>query len=56
METLKYVLYFVFDAIDLPTEKEKIRQKKFQAHKRLNNYLQNCIVSDDNIKEAQKNR
>ena len=46
-------LYFVYDAIDLPTETERTRQKYIQAHKCLNNYLQSGIVSDDNIKEAQ---
>ena len=54
MENLKDVLRFVFDAIDLPTKTERTRQKYFQAHKCLINYLQSGIVSDDSIKEAQK--
>ena len=53
MKTLKDVLYFVIDAIDLPTETERTRQKYIQAHKCLNKYLQSGIVSDDRIKEAQ---
>ena len=53
MKILKDVLYFVFDAIDLPTEIEETRQKYIQAHKCLNDYLQSGIVSDDSIKEAQ---
>ena len=53
METLKAVLYFVFDAIDLPTERERTRQKYIQAHKCSNKYLQSGIVSDDSIKKAQ---
>ena len=53
METLKDVLHFVFDAIDLPTETERTPQKYIQAHKCLINCLQSGIVSDDSIKEAQ---
>ena len=53
MKTLKDVLYFVFDAIDLPTETERTRRKYIQAHKCLKNYLQSGIVSDDSITEAQ---
>ena len=53
MKTSKDVLYFVIDAIDLPTETERTRQNNIQAHKCLNNYLQSGIVSDDSIKEAQ---
>ena len=53
MKTLKDILYFVFDAIDLPTEIEESIQKYKQAHKCLNKYLQSSIVSDDSIKEAQ---
>ena len=53
MKTLKDGLYFVYDAIELPTETERTRPKYIQAHKCLNNYLQSGIVSDDNIKEAQ---
>ena len=53
MKRLKVVLYFAFDAIDLPTETERTRQKYIQAHKCLNNYLQSGIVSDDSLKEAQ---
>ena len=54
METLKDVLYFVCDSIDLPTETERTRQKHIQAHKCSNNYLQSGIVLDDSMKEAQK--
>ena len=53
MKTLKDVLYFVFNAIDLPTELEETQQKNIQARKCLDNYLQSGIVSDDSIKEAQ---
>ena len=53
MKALKDVLYFVYDAIDLPTKTEKSRQKRIQAHKCLNKYLQSGIISDDKIKEAQ---
>ena len=52
MKTLKDVLCFVYDAIDLRTEIEKTRQKYFQAHKCLNNYLQSGIVSDDSVEKA----
>ena len=53
METLKDVLYFVFDAIDLPEETERTCQNYIQAQECLNKYLQIGIVSDDSIKEAQ---
>ena len=53
MKTLKDVLYFAYDAIDLPTETKRTRQKYIQAHKCLNNYLQKGIVSDDSRKEGQ---
>ena len=53
MKTLKHVLYFVFDAIDLPTETERTGQKYIHAHKCLNSYIQSGIVSDDSVKEAQ---
>ena len=53
MKILKDVLYFRYDAIDLPTETEISRQEYFQAHKCLNIYLQSGIVSDDSIKEEQ---
>ena len=53
MEALKDLLDFVFDAIDLPLELEKTRQKYIQAHKCLNNCLQTGIVLDDRVKEAQ---
>ena len=56
MKTIKNVLFFGYDAIDLPTETERNRQKYIQAHKCLNNYLQIGFVSDDSIKEAQKSR
>ena len=56
MKTLKDVLCFAYDAIDLPTETEETRQKYVQAHKCLNSYLQSGFVSDDIVKEAQKNR
>ena len=54
MKTLKDVLYFVFDAIDLPTETKRTCENYIQGHKCLNNYLQSGIVSEDSIKEAQK--
>ena len=54
METLKDLLDFVFEAIDAPLALEKTRQKYIQAGKCLNKYLQNGIVPDDKIKEAQK--
>ena len=44
---------FVFVSIYLPLEIERTRQKSFQAHKCLKNYLQTGIVSVDKIKEAQ---
>ena len=44
----------MFDAVDLPTETERAREKHNQAHKCLNKYLQSGIVSDGSIKEAQK--
>ena len=53
MKTLKKVLYFVFDAIDLPTETARTWQKYIPAHECLKIYLQSAIVSDDIIKEAQ---
>ena len=53
METLKDLLDFVFEAIDLPFELEETRQKYIQAHKCLNKYLQTGIVPDDKMKEAQ---
>ena len=53
METSKDVLDFVFNAIDLPLELERTRQKYIQAHKCLNNYLQTGIAPDDRIKEAE---
>ena len=53
MKTLENIFYFVFDAIDLPRETERTRQKIVQAHKCFDNYLQSGIVSDDSIKEAQ---
>ena len=53
MKTLKDLLYFVFDAIDLPIQLEETKQKNKQAYECLNNYLQSGIVSDDKIKEAQ---
>ena len=53
MKTLKDLLDFVFEAIDAPLALEKTRQKYFQAHKCLYNYLQTGVVPDDKIKEAQ---
>ena len=53
METLRDLSDFVFEAIDLPLQPEKTRQKYIPAHKCLNNYLQTGIVPDAKIKEAQ---
>ena len=53
MSTLGDLLDFVFDAVGLPLELERIRQNCIQAHKCLNKYLQTGIVPDDKIKEAQ---
>ena len=53
MKTVKNVLNFVFEAIDLPTELQETQEQYIQAHKCLNIYLQSGIVSDNSIKEAQ---
>ena len=54
MKTLEDDLFFfVFDAIDLPTETERTPEKFFQAQKCFKKFLQIGIVSDDGIKEAQ---
>ena len=37
MKTLKNVLNFVFEAIDLPTELKETQEQYIQAHKCLNN-------------------
>ena len=43
MKTLKDVLYFVFDAIDLPTKTERTRQIVIQLHNCLNTFLQKVL-------------
>ena len=42
MKTLKNDLYFAFDAIDLPTETERTREKFIQAHKCLKILFTKC--------------
>ena len=56
MKTLKDVLSFMFDNDNDFLLLEEGYQKHIQARKRLNNFLQCGIVSDDSIKEALKNR
>ena len=53
LKTLRDVLEFVFDAVDLPLQLEETPQKYIQAHKCLNNYKQTGILPDDRIKETQ---
>ena len=56
METLEDIFDFCFEVYDWPLELEKTRQKCIQARKCLNDLLQTGPISDDKIKEAQKNR